>query len=624
MTPRPTARTVPHDVWREDRADGSILLGSSLPLGPVAAHAGEWLHRWAAEAPGRTFVAERSGAGWRELPYAELLGQVRAVAAALAGRGLGPGRPVAVLSGPGVDHAVLSLAAQYAGVPVVPLAEQYSLVEAAWPRLVHAVEAVRPAMVFAAAGARHAGALALPCLEGVERVCSDASLAGATPFAALLRGDDPAALSAAHARVGPDTLAKILFTSGSTGSPKAVPTTQRMLCVNQAQMLAAMPFLRERAHRILDWLPWNHVFGGSHNFNLMLGNGGSLFLDDGRPTRAGFAATVRNTRERPGTLAFNVPVGFSMLLAAMRGDAALRRAYFGDLDLLFYAAAAVTRETWDELARLARGETGSVPLMYGAWGMTETAPASTQTHQRVERPGNIGVPLPGVTLKLLPDAEGRCELRVRGPNVMEGYLPAGEAAAASPFDAEGFLVTGDAVRFIDPGDPAAGLAFDGRVAEDFKLSTGTWVRATTLRLHVLGAMSALAADVVLCGHDRDELGLLVVPEGGAAAWPGARDVGGLLDAAPLREALRRAMAGLAEGAGSSTRIARAAVLAAAPSMADGELTAKGSINARQVLRGRAALVDRLYDDADPCVVRLHDADPPVAPPRDAAPPEVPR
>ena len=610
MIPRPTAATVPHDVWRQDRADGAILLGSNVPLGPVARTSAEWLHRWAAAAPERVFVAERSGAGWREMDYATLLQQVRQVAAALAGRGLGPGTPIAVLSGASVDHAVLTLAAQYVGIPVVPLAEQYSLVEAAHPRLVHAVQTVRPKLVFAEFGGPYAGALTLACMAGAEIVCSDPRGAGVpvTPFAALLRGDGGVDLEAAHAAVGPDTLAKILFTSGSTANPKGVLTTQRMLCVNQAQMLAAMPFLRARPHRILDWLPWNHVFGGSHNFNLMLANGGSLYIDGGRPTRGGVEVTLRNTRERAGTLAFNVPVGFSLLVAAMRNDAGLRQAYFRDLDLIFYAAASVTQAVWDELARMARDETGSVPLMYTAWGMTETAPAATQTHRPVHRPGNVGVPLPGVTLKLLPDADGRCELRVKGPNVMAGYFEEPNKTREA-FDDDGFMLTGDAVRFIDPADANAGLAFDGRVAEDFKLSTGTWVRATTLRLHVLGHVSGFAADVVLTGHDRDEVGLLIFPDHKALDGLGIvpEDLDGALAAPALHALVQGALEAMAVGASSSTRIARALVVAGAPSMSMGELTAKGSINARQVLKGRERLVIRLYDDADPSVVRLHPA-----------------
>ncbi len=605
MTVREPMRSVPHDVWREDRADGSIVLGSNLKLGPVARTTGEWLHRWAAEAPDRAFVAERSGDGWRELAFGALLQQVRAVAAALAGRGLGADTPIAVLSGASVDHAVLTLAAQYAGIPVVPLAEQYALVPAAYPRLVHALTTVRPKLVFAERAGPISAALSLDCMAGAELVCSDRHGAPVpvTAFAELLRGDGGVDLDAVHARVGPDTLAKILFTSGSTANPKGVLTTQRMMCVNQAQVLAAMPFMADRPQRILDWLPWNHVFGGNHNFNLMLSLGGTLYIDDGKPTRAGVANTLRNIRDHAGTLSFNVPIGFSLLVAAMREDATLRRAYFQDLDLIFYAAAAVTPELWGELARLAREETGAVPLMFAGWGMSETAPSATQTHQRVERPGNVGVPLPGVTLKLVPDGTGRYEVRVAGPNVMQGYFEEAEKSRQA-FDEDGFLLTGDAVRFTDPADAAAGLAFDGRVAEDFKLSSGTWVRATILRLEVLGHVSAFAADVVLTGHDRDELGLLIFPDAKALAEMGIEPVeqDGVLTAPGLSHLVRGALA--SQGGGSSNRIARALVLATSPSMADGELTAKGSINARRVLASRAALVTRLYDDGDPCVIRL--------------------
>ena len=508
MMPRPAVPHVPHDAWRQDRPDGSILLGSHLPLGPVARTSADWLHQWAAKAPDRVFVAERSGEGWRELRYGALLDQVRAVAAALAGRGLGAGTPVAMLSGAGVDHAVLTLAAQYAGIPVVPLAEQYSLVAAAHPRLLHAIRTVRPHLVFADRASSFAAALALDGLAGIQVVCSEVAGAPgpATPFAALLRGNSGVDLEQVRAKVGPD---------------------------------------------------------------------------------------------------------FSLLVAAMRDDPALRRAYFTELDLIFYAAAAVTPELWAALAALARAETGRVPLMFAAWGMSETAPAATQTHQPVDRPGNVGVPLPNVTLKLLPDAAGRCELRVKGPNVMPGYFEEPDRTRDA-FDAEGFMLTGDAVRFIDPADPNAGLAFDGRVAEDFKLSTGTWVRATTLRLDVLGQVSAFATDVVLTGHDRDELGLLVFPDRRAleAGDIEAVDCGGVLSAPGLSALVRAALRRLSgPGAGSSTRIARALVLAEPPSMTAGELTAKGSINARQVLQNRAAFVQRLYDDADTAVIRPGDEDP---------------
>ena len=597
---------IPHNVLREDREDGSILLSSRVPLGPVVENTGCWLHRWADEAPDRVFIAERSGEGWRELRYRELLQRVRAVAASLLGRGLQAEKPICIISGNSVDHAVLTLAAQYVGVPVVPLAEQYSLVPDAYPRLQYAIETARPALVFAEDEEVYDGALALPFMNGIEKVVGLNASGGATAFSDLLKSDRSANVDGAYRAVGPETLAKIIFTSGSTANPKGVLTTHRMLCVNQAQMIAVMPVIAARPPKILDWLPWNHVFGGSHNFNMMLANGGSLYIDEGKPTKAGFAASVRNIREHAGNLAFNVPIGFAQLVAAMEKDNDLKRAYLGDTDLIFYAAASVTQDIWSALAKFAKEVRGEVPLMFSGWGMSETAPSATQTHQPVDRPGNIGVALPEVTLKLIPDEDGRCELRLKGPNVLKGYYQEPEKSKEA-FDEEGFLVTNDAVRFVDPNDANAGLNFDGRISEDFKLMSGTWVRATNIRLDALKHFADIALDVVVTGHDRNELGLLVFPHPGSMneSVLSAGDTGEVFSSDAVRTLIHSRLSALSQhAAGSSTRVVRALVLATPPSMSDGELTAKGSINARKVLTLRKELLERLYDDNDPAVVRL--------------------
>jgi feruloyl-CoA synthase len=597
---------IPHDVVREDRADGSILLCSRVPLGPLVKNTGEWLHQWAQRTPDRVFVAERSGEGWREVRYADMLGQVRAVASSLLARGLGSENPIVVISSNSVDHAILALAGQYVGVPIVPLAEQYSLVPDAYPRLRYAIETVRPAMVFAEDGATYGAALDLDFMSGIERVVArDGSGAMAT-FADLVKGDNSANVDEAYATVGPDTLAKIIFTSGSTANPKGVLTTHGMLSVNQAQMAAVMPVLTERPPKILDWLPWNHVFGGSHNFNLMLANGGSFYIDEGKPTKAGFAASIRNIREHAGNLAFNVPIGFAQLVDAMEKDQDLKRAYLGDCDLIFYAAASVTQDIWAALAKFAKEVKGEVPLMFSGWGMSETAPAALQTHEPVERPGNIGVPLPQVTAKLIPDEDGRCELRVAGPNVLKGYFHDPEKSNEA-FDEEGFLITNDAVKFVDPLDANAGLSFDGRISEDFKLMSGTWVRATNIRLEALKHFADIALDVVVTGHDRNELGLLVFPHPGSMTDSvlSAVDTGGAFSSEAVRKLVQTRLLALAEHAtSSSTRVVRALMLATPPSMSEGELTAKGSINSRKVLTLRKNLLERLYDDKDPAIVRL--------------------
>ena len=528
------------------------------------------------------------------------------LASSLLGRGLGPETPIVIMSGNSVDHGLLALAAQYVGVPLVPLAEQYSLVPDAYPRLQYAVETVRPKMIFADDGAAYGAALALPFLDGVEKVLVRNGSGGATTFSDLLRGDGSANVDGAYQAVGPDTLAKIIFTSGSTANPKGVLTTHRMLCVNQAQMAAAMPIIHARPPKILDWLPWNHVFGGSHNFNMMLANGGSLYIDEGKPTKAGFAASVRNIREHAGNLAFNVPIGFAQLVATMEKDNDLKRAYLGDTDLIFYAAASVTQEIWSALAKFAKEVRGEVPLMFSGWGMSETAPSATQTHQPVDRPGNIGVPLPEVTLKLIPNEDGRCELRLKGPNVLKGYYQEPQKSKEA-FDEEGFLMTNDAVKFVDFNNANAGLNFDGRISEDFKLMSGTWVRATNIRLDALKHFADIALDVVVTGHDRNELGLLVFPHPGSMneSVLSAGDTGGVFSSDAVRTLIHSRLTALSQHAtSSSTRVVRALVLATPPSMSEGELTAKGSINARKVLILRKELLERLYDDNDPAVVRL--------------------
>ena len=586
-----------HDVVLDRRSDGSMLYRSAEPLGPVVRRTTDWLDHWAEKTPGAVFLAERSGPGWREVSYAEARETTRAMAAGLLGLGLGPDKPILVISGNSVAHGLLALAAQYVGIPIVPLAEQYALIPAARTHLDHAAGLVRPGAVFAEDGAQYADALARDAFDGLKRLVGKNPGEGMQALSDLARaGGD---ISAATETVGPDTTAKILMTSGSTSAPKGVITTHRMMCTNQTQIAQGLPFLRERPPVIVDWLPWNHVFGGSHNFNMMLANGGALYIDGGKPAPGLVEKTIENLRLKTGTLTFNVPVGFAKLRDVMREDAALRHSYFEDLDMLFYAGASLPQDVWTDLEDMAREVRGTVPLFTSSWGLTETAPAVLLQHEPTDRSGVVGVPLPGGEVKLLPDEEGRCEVRVRGPSIFERYHDNPEQTAAA-FDEEGFFRTGDAMVFVDPGNPNLGLRFDGRISEEFKLLTGTWVRAANLRLSALGALGSLAADVVVTGADRTEIGLLIVPSAAAREREGVTEQDGALVIPGLAEQIAPALAPLAGG--SSTTITRCLVMAEPPQLTEGEVTAKGNLNFNKILKRRAHLLDRLYDDADPATV----------------------
>lgn len=597
----------PHKVEQDLRADGTTLYRSTGTLGAFAEKSSDWVHQWAEKTPDVVFLAERDGAGWRSETYGATLQKVRAIAAALSGRGLNANTPIIVMSGNGVDHGLLLLAAQYIGVPTVPVAEQYSLIPGAHGRLQEVIELVKPAMAYVVDAVQYGDALKLPALDGVEIVASHGATNGVTTFESLLKGDSDVDVDAANALVGPDTVAKILMTSGSTSSPKGVLTTQRMMCVNQTQVSDALPFLRAAPPRLMDWLPWNHVFGGSQNFNMMLSNGGSLYIDDGKPTKAAFGRTLENLALMTGTLAFNVPVGFSMLLGALKQDDALRKSFFADLDMVFYAGASLPQDVWEGFEEMAMEVQGSVPLMTSSWGLTETAPACLLQHQPIERSGIVGVPLNGVTVKMIPNEELRYEVRVKGPNIMPGYFNNPEKTSES-FDEEGFFITGDAMKYVDEAKPELGLRFDGRISDDFKLLTGTWVRATAIRMEMLASLAPLAAEVVVTGHDRGEIGVFIFPDAAAVKEAGfdisAVDDGVVVCPALAAELSKRLGARAAQHSGSSTRVARALVLSDAPSLVAGEVTAKGNLNFRKILAQRASQLERLYSAADAAVIKI--------------------
>jgi len=574
----------PAEVSVERRADGAIVLRSPQTLRPFARAVGDWLIEWHRRAPERVFLAERKGEGWRRVTYAEALAAARRIGQALLDMGLDASRPVAILSDNGVDHALMALGAMHAGIPAAPISPAYSLMSKDFGKLRAIFELLRPGLVYAADGERFAPALrAVP--RGDAKLVFSANAPSdlpALPFAALLETHPGAALERAFAAIGPDTVAKILFTSGSTGVPKGVINTHRMLCANQQMLAQGWPFVEERPPVLVDWLPWSHTFGGNHNFNLVLRNGGTLYVDGGKPMPGLIETTVRNLREVSPTMVFNVPRGFDLLLPHLESDAGLRRSFFRDLDLVFYAGAALPQNLWERLEALALAEKGGELAMLSAWGSTETSPLATQVHFPIERAGVIGLPVAGCEIKLVP-AGGKLEARVRGPNVTPGYYGREDLTRAA-FDEEGFYRIGDALRFADPRAPEKGLAFDGRVAEDFKLATGTWVHVGAVRVKLIAAADPVIQDAVITGHDRNEVGALVFLSPAAKA----------LAPEAIREKLAAALAALAAEGGSSTHPVRLLVMDEPPSIDANEITDKGYINQRAVLERRAALVERLH------------------------------
>ena len=591
-------------VSAERRPDGAIILKSRVALEAADRCVGDWLDKWARETPDVIFLAERASAEapWTTVTYGEALRKVRGAAAWILAQGLSAQRPLAILSDNSIDHALFALAAMHAGVPAASISPAYSLMSKDFDKLKSMIALIEPGAIYVASTKQFAPALAAiaPLHEAVI-VTGEANSADALPFrvvAAALPGE---AVDAAFAAITPDTIAKFLFTSGSTGTPKAVINTHRMLTASQAAKAQVWPFLERDKPVILDWLPWSHTFGANHNFNLVLRNGGTLYIDGGKPAPGLFTTSLANLRSVIPSIYFNVPRGFDMLIAALREDPALRQRFFSDVKVVFYAGAALPQNLWDALEKLSIDTIGRAIPMVSAWGSTETAPLATDCHFQAQRSGNIGVPVPGTELKLVPNGD-KLEVRVRGPNVTPGYWKAPEQTA-SAFDADGFYMIGDAMAFADPERPELGLFFDGRVSEDFKLTSGTWVSVGTLRIAGIAALAPLAQDIVVTGHDADEVRFLVFPNIAAC-----RALAKLPDDATLAEvlahdAIRAAVAqGLSHlktksGGGSSVHATRALLMAEPPSVDGGEITDKGYINQRAVLSRRAGELARLNANA---------------------------
>jgi feruloyl-CoA synthase len=586
------------------RADGTTLVVSDEALQAYPARLTDRLLHWAAVAPERTLVAKRQeGGDWRRISYGEALHSARCIAQYLLGCGLSAERPVAILSDSDIEHLLLGLACQIAGVPYAPISAAYSLVSQDYGKLKHILGVLTPGLVFASSASAFGRAITATVSADATVVLTHGQIEGRTTvaFADMLATPPTAEVDAAHAAVGPDSIAKFLFTSGSTKLPKGVINTQRMLCANQQQILQCFPALGETPPVLVDWLPWNHTFGGNHNVGLVIYNGGTLYIDEGKPTPTHIGETLRNLREVAPTVYFNVPKGFEEIANALEHDAPLRDRFFSRLKMMFFAGAGLSQPVWDKLDRVAVAACGERIRMLTGLGMTETAPFAVCASREDVKSGHIGLPAPGIELKLVP-MEGKTELRYRGPNVTPGYWRAAEQTAES-FDAEGFYCSGDAVKPIDPQHPEYGFAFDGRTAEDFKLSTGTFVSVGPLRARVIGAGDPCVQDVVVTGMNRDEIGLLIFPRLDAcralAGLPNGTPTLDVLAAPAVHGFFQKLVDGLFKaGTGSATRVARAVVLADPPSIDRGEVTDKGSINQRAVLLHRDALVEHLYAGGD--------------------------
>ena len=573
----------------ERRDDGTLFL---YPEGEIAAYPArltDWLEHWAQAAPQRVFVARRDATGrWLSVTYAQMHERVVRIASGLATRDLSGERPIAILSGNSIEHLTLALAAMWVGIPYCPVSTAYSQPTSDLRRLRDSLDLLTPGLV---------AAFGMPAV---------AQLADGTVTSLDVLDAEPSQIAAdRHASTNADTIAKFLLTSGSTGQPKAVITPHRMLCSNAAMLRQAMPFLVDEPPVLVDWLPWSHTFGGSHNVGLVLSCGGSLYIDDGKPTPAGIAATVRNLREIAPTVYFNVPKGFEMLARQLREDAALRGSFYRQLRAYFFAGASLAQHTWDALDEVSLQERGHRTPMLSGLGATETGPSVTFTTPAMGRSGVIGLPAAGNIVKLAPLQE-KIEIRVRGPSVTPGYWRQPELTARA-FDDQGFYKLGDAVRLIDAQNPTRGLRFDGRIGEDFKLANGTWVSVGPLRADLIHALAPAAQDVVIAGLDADFVAALILPDCAAcqtllelAAAPSQAELA--RDPRLIAWLKQRLVEHATQNPASTRCVRRALVLPTPPSLDHGEITDKGSINQRAVLRQRADCLAALYSLEPPCEV----------------------
>ena len=600
----------------ESQPDGRIYGHSTETLQEYPLRLTDCLKRWACHAPQRTFLAQRGvDDKWQIITYSHAWMRVRRLAEGLLKEGLSPDKPLMILSGNSIEHALLALAAMYVGIPYAPIAPSYSLAVREYGALTEVWQNFGPGMVFVEDGTAFTPALKAVVRDSRVRIVYHGSPPvefNAVPVAELESAASSSEADDANLASGPATIVKVLYTSGSTGLPKGVITTNRMLTSNQQMLRQVMPCLSEEPPVVCDWLPWNHTFGGSHNFGIALYNGGTLYIDGGKPVPDRFAETVRNLREIAPTAYFNVPKGYEMLVQHLRTDAVLRRNFFSRVQLMFFAAAGLNRHIWDELQEIAFQTCGEEIAVVTGLGATESAPYAFSTSREGSAPGWIGLPVPGVELKLSPMGN-RMEARLRGPSITPGYWRRPELNKVA-FDDENYYCMGDAVAFQDPSDPQKGFVFDGRLNEEFKLSTGTWVRTSMLRARLLAHFDGLLLDAVLAAPDQDYVGALLFPNVEACR----RLCPGLNESALANEIISRPevqstfqarlKSFVPENPASSTHIRRAILLDSPPSMEAREITDKGSLNQAAILKNRASFVERLYQEStDGDVIRIDDS-----------------
>jgi feruloyl-CoA synthase len=597
-----------------DGAGGVQYLRAEQPLEPYARRMTDRFLHWVETAPDRTFMARRvrnadgSTGDWRKLSYREAHAAARSIGQALLDRGLGPERPVAILCENGLEHAMLALGCLLVGVPYCPVSPPYATVSVDYDKLRHVLDTITPGLVFVPDVARYGSAVRAVVPPELEVVAVDGQIEGrqTTAWEDLLKTAPTPAVEAAMEKTGPDTITKFLFTSGSTKLPKAVVNTHGMWCANQQQMRQSMPVLAEEPPVLVDWLPWNHTFGGNHDVGLTIYNGGTLYIDDGKPTPAGMAETLRNLREIAPTIYFNVPTGFEAIAHAMKADPVLRRNLLSRVRMFFYSGAALAQPIWDLLHEVQEAEIGERIVMGTGLGMTESSPFAIFVTSPEVKSGYLGLPTPGMELKLVP-VDGKTEVRYKGPNITPGYWRNPEATRES-FDDEGFFCTGDAVLWIDDQDPHKGLKFDGRIAEDFKLATGTFVSVGPLRAKIIAAGAPYTQDAVITGLNRNEVGALIFATSAvrklAAHLPADAPLKEVLESAAVQDHFQQVLDALAKQAtGSANRVARLHLMHESPSIDKGEVTDKGSINQRAVLKHRDALVQAFHDERLPFTLK---------------------